>query len=305
MANTTSTTSPPFGSYPNGLITNAGQLGAVDTDSIADIQYGAQLGVGPNLPQIDGATPLIMAPTVAIVTHIPTMFANIQYAPQTLKALVERHAKEISGIDFGYQLEGSPTPVGQDGQELHMPTNAKRTPVTPTFTWQELQGNLVWNFHKNWIEMIKDPDTQASILSSTNLTTTMSPMLLSSFTMSVLFIQFDPTMRPENIIDAWFITNMWPQETGLIGAKRQIGRSEMPERQIAYYGVLQHNRNTKSVGKIIATTLGLHQANYDFAVPFATAIDANITDMGLQEESTTEQAAFVDMATTTQSPNTL
>lgn len=295
---TSTTAAPPFGAYANGLIGNAGQLGATDTDTIADIQYGAQLGVGPNLPQIDGATPLIMAPTVAIVTHIPTMFNNVQYAPQTLKALVERHAKEISGIDFGYQLEGSPTPVGQDGQELHMPTNAKRTPVTPTFTWQELQGNLVWNFHKNWIEMIKDPDTQASILSSTNITSIMSPMLLSSFTMDVLFIQFDPTMRPENIIDAWFITNMWPQETGLIGAKRQIGRSEMPERQIAYYGVLQHNRNTKAVGQIIATTLGLHKANYDFAMPFSSAIDDKITNMGLQEESTTEQKTFVDMATT-------
>ena len=280
---------------PAGLITNAGLIGATDSSFIADISFGAQLGLGPNLPQIDGATPLVMMPTVAIVTHMPTMFANIPYAAQTLKALVERHAKEISGIDFGYQLEGSPTPVGQDGQELHMPTNAKRTQVTPTFTWQELPGNLIWNFHRMWIEMIKHPDTQASVLSAMYLNNTMSPMLMSSFTMDVLFIQFDTTMRPENIIDGYFVTNMWPQETGLIGTKRQIGHSEMPERQIAYYGVLQHNRNTKAVAQIIAQSLGLHVANYDFAVPVQTQIEDNIQDLGAQAAAAAANSAFTEI----------
>lgn len=282
-------------SLPSGLIANAGQIAAVDADIISDIANSAQLGYGPNLPQIDGSTPLVLSPVVPIVTHIPAMFANILNAPAVLKALVERHAKEISGIDFGYQLEGAPTPVGQDGQELHMPTNSKRTPVTPTFTWQEVTGNLVWNFHKNWIEMIKQPDTQASALTALDLNNPMYPMLMSFFTMDVLFIQFDPTMRPENIIDAWFVTNMWPQETGMFGAQRQIGQSHMPDRTVAYYGVLQHNRNTKVAGQMIADALGLHKANYDFAVPFATAIDGNIQDMGLQAAATDAVTSFVDM----------
>jgi hypothetical protein len=280
---------------PAGLITNAGQLGATDTSTIADIVNGAQLGYGPNLPQIDGATPLVLSPIVPIVTHIPTMFAGVEYAPQILKALVERHAKEISGIDFGYQLESSTTPVGQDGQELHMPTNSKRTQVNPTFTWQEITGNLVWNFIKNWIEMIKQPDTQASSLTAINLGDPMSPMLMSYFTMDVLFIQFDPTFRPENIIDAFFVTNMWPTETGMIGAKRQIGHSDMVDRTIAFNGVLQHNRNTKVAGQIIADALGLHRSNYDFAVPVATAIDANIQGMGLDYATQQNLATFADL----------
>ena len=293
-----SANTPPFASYPHGLIPNVGRIGSTDDSNVADIEYGAQLGYGPNLPQIDGATPLVLSPVVAIVTHIPTMFDNVDHAPETLKALIERHAKEISGIDFQYQLEGVGTPVGQDGQELHMPTNSKRTAVTPTFTMQELQGNLVWNFIRTWIEMIKQPDTQASALSAVNLDVTMSPMLMSSFTMDVLFIQFDSTMRPENIIDAWFVTNMWPQETGMFGAKRQIGHSEMPERQIAFYGVLQHNRNTKAAGQIIASTLGLHKTDFDFATPFATAIESGITDMGLQQAATDQQTAFNDLSGT-------
>jgi hypothetical protein len=282
---------------PNGLITNAGQLAATDTSTMADIVNGAQLGYGPNLPQIDGATPLVLSPIVPIVTHIPTMLANVQYAPEILKALVERHAKEISGIDFGYQLESSSTPVGQDGQELHMPTNSKRTQVNPTFTWQEITGNLVWNFIKNWIEMIKQPDTQASSLTAIDLGDPMLPMLMSSFTMDIIFIQFDPTFRPENIIDAFFVTNMWPTETGMIGAKRQIGHSEMVDRTIAFNGVLQHNRNTKVAGQIIADALGLHRSNYDFAVPITTSVDPALSGMGLDYETQQNLATFSDLDT--------
>ena len=282
---------------PNGLVTNAGQLGATDTSTIADLVNGAQLGYGPNLPQIDGATPLVLAPVVPIVTRMPSMLSNVLYAPEILKALVEKHAKEISGIDFGYQLESTSTPVGNDGQELHMPTNSKRTQVTPTFTWQEVTGNLVWNYILNWIKMIKDPDTQASALTAINLSSAMSPMLMSSFTMDICCIQFDPTMRPENIIDAFFITSMWPTETGMAGWRRQIGHSEMIDRTIQFNGVLQHNRNTKVAGQIIADALGLHRSNYDFAVPIATAVDPNLVGMGLDYSTQQNLATFVDMDT--------
>lgn len=294
-------------SNPAGLITNAGWIAATDDSTIADINYGAQLGYGPNLPNIDGATPLVLPPVVIIVTHIPTFFNNVHLAPQTIKALFERHAKEVTGIDFGYQLEGAPTPVGQDGQEMHMPTIAKRTAVTPTFTLQEIKGNLIWNLAKTWIEMIKQPDTQASSLAAINLTTPMSPMLMSSFTMDIACIQFDETMRPENIIDAWFVTNMWPQETGMFGAERRIGQSKIVERQIAFYGVLQHNRNTKVAGQIIANNLGLHKVNFDYAVPFyapggtAGGIDSNLAGLGLDgatQDAITDIISYLDTNTT-------
>lgn len=278
-----------------GLITNAGQFGATDTSTVADLVNGAQLGYGPNLPLIDGSTPLVLSPIVPIVVHMPSMFNNIKYAGPILKALIERHPKEISGIDFGYQLESTSTPVGQDGQELHMPTNSKRTQVNPSFTWNEVNGNLVWNFIKTWIEMIKQPDTQASSLTAINLGDPMSPMLMSYFTMDILFIQFDMTFRPENIIDAFFITNMWPTETGMFGAKRQIGRSDMQDRQVSFNGVLQHNRNTKTAGQIIAEALGLHRSNYNFAVPVATAPDPNLQGMGLDYATQQNLATFSDM----------
>lgn len=274
------------------LITSAGALGVLSTDTVANLPSGAQLGIGVNLPQIDAATPLIMAPTVCIVTHAPTMFQQFSGFDQTLKALIERHAKEITGIEFGYTMEGQGTPAGHDGQEMMMPTNARRTQVTPTFTFQEVTGNLVWNFFRSWLLMIKNPDTQASQLSPIT-TGTLAPQLFSAFTMDCLFIQFDPTMRPENIIDAWFICNMWPQETGLLGSKRTIGVSEMPDRTIPFYGIVQHNPNTKAVGVQIATALNLHEVNYQLAAPVETNIESQIQQMGIQQEQATDMQNFV------------
>jgi hypothetical protein len=275
---------------PNGLITNAGMIAASANATVANVVYGAQNGIGVNLPQIDGATPMVMMPAYVVVTHAPSMFSDL--AKTTLKSLVERHAKDISGIDFQIQLQGTGTPIGHDGQELWIPTNAMRTQVTPTFTWQELTGNLVWNFIRYWIEMIKHPDTQASVLSSQNLDSSMSPMLMSSFSMNICVLQFDPTMRPENLIDAYFITNMWPQETGLLGTKRQIGKSDAIDRQIAFYGVVQHNRNTRVAGQAIAATLGLHRVNYDFAVPVNPVVESDIANLGLAQEATDKVASF-------------
>lgn len=285
--------------FNNALIYNSGRLATLQNDTVANLIQGAQLGIGAHLPMIDAATPAVFMPIVPIVTHSPTMFQGIDYYDATLKALVERHAKSIEGIDFGYQLESASTPAGHDGQELHMPTNSKRTAVSPSFVWHEVTGNLVWNFIANWIRMIKNPDTQASGLAAlTSDTTKIPPQLFSYFSMDVLFIQYDQTMQPGNIIDAFFITNMWPQETGNAGWKKQVGQSESPERTIPFHGVVQHNKNTKIIGRQVAQMLSLHKVDFSVAQPVAQTIASRLQQEGLRREVTESVAAFKEYAQT-------
>ena len=274
-------------STPNSLIRNAGRVGGKENSTIANLPKGAQLGMGPHIPDIDVATPLVLSPVVPIMVHSPGMFRNVPNFDSILKALVERHAKEISGIDLNYTLEGSETPVGHDGQSIHMPTSSKREQITPTFTWQEITGNLVWNFIKNWITTIKHPDTQAANSSALpSGDQELSPQLLSHIAMDVLFIQFDTTLRPENIIDAYFVVGMWPQETGAAGYQRIINTSQVVERQVPFYGVIQNNENTRSVGRNIAEILQLHRIDFNFAKPATENIGSRLQDKGLQREVT-------------------
>lgn len=266
------------------FLNNVTGIAAGDTTKFANIPLGGQLGLGSRLALIDASTPQVFTPAIAIVTHTPSMFKQIEHADSILKSLIERHAQSITGIDFGYTLEQAPTPAGHDGQELQMPTNAKRTAISPSITYPEVQGNLVWQFHKTWICMIRHPDTQASAMAALNGNQELNPMVFSSFSMDICFIQFDSTMRPENIIDGFMVTNMWPTETGNFGLQREIGTSQLQQRSIAYTGLMQHNKNTFRAAQNIASTLNLHVADFENAPPIAEQISERLRDKGVSKE---------------------
>lgn len=281
----------------DALLTNAGRLASADNATVANIAAGAQYGFGNHLPDIDAATPLIMSPIVPIITHAPTMFQYLPNFYETLKALVERMTISITGVDPHYTLQEAQIPAGADGQMLNMPTNARRDQVSPVMEFPELTGNLVWNFFRTWMRMIKDPDTQASSLAGIIPDgTTLSPHVMSMFTMDVLFLQYDTTLQPQNLIDAYFVTNMWPNDIGNAGyQKSTVGESHYNNRTINFHGVLQHNRNTRVVGQNIAEVLQLHRYNYDFATPVATDIESMIQNTGLQAEVAEIASAFGPM----------
>ena len=267
----------------NAVISNAGRIAADPSAPIANLGAGAQLGVGPHLVELDAATPLALHPIVPVVVHVPTMFENIPYATDTLKALIERHAQTITGIDLEYTLESAQSPLGHDGQQINMPTHSRRTQINPSFTWREATGNLVWNFHKLWIEMIRHPDTQASQLGAL-AAGDISPQLLSSFTMDILFIQYDSTHVAAQIIDGFFVTSMYPQGTGPSAYQRTVAEVQIPERNITYNGIIQHSNSTVQIAKRVAELLNMHSVNYDEAQPVADSIPGNLANLGIQAE---------------------
>ena len=280
----------------NSLVSNAGRLAAGDLMSVANVIDGTQYGFGNHIPDIDAATPLVLMPIVPVVTHVPTMFQYLTDFPETLKALVERHTTRIDGIDLQYTLEDATVPSGADGQELHMPTNARRTAISPSMAMPEVTGNLVWNFFTYWMRLIKDPDTQASSLAGVVPSgTTLSPHVMSMFTMDMLVIQYDTTLQPQNIIDAYFLVSMWPYDAGPAGYTKQLGNSEHPERTIQFHAVIQHNRNTRVIGQNIATTLKLHTYDYNFATVAATDVESAVQADGIQYEVTSEVSKFAPL----------
>lgn len=267
----------------NAFIRGAGRLGALGTDTVANLAAGAQLGIGSRLKDLDAATPLVLSPAVCIVLNTPGIFRLVPGMDQMCKVLMERHATEITGIDIEYTLEKHDTQAGHDGQQYSIPTNAKRNPVNPSFTYPEVTGNLVWRFYYTWIALIKQADTQGSTLSAV-ASQELSPVVMSSIAADLMFIQFDTTFQPQNIIDASIITGVWPEGTGPMGMKRTIGSSESPARTIQHTGVLQHNANTKRVAMDIAEILQIHRADYDISVPVSQQIHSRLTDMGIQRE---------------------
>lgn len=263
------------------FITQAGLLGSTKVANIVD---AAQMGVGSHLPNLDGAMPTTFGPAVIVVTHAPKILQLVKSGEALFKALIERHAKSVDGIDFGYQMEDATTVIGHDKQEIHVPTAASRTPINPSFTFDEVNGNLVWNFFRTWLWLIRDPDTQTSGATTLQGSADIDVSLMSSYAADLCVIQYDSTGMPDNIIDAFFITGFWPQETGLLGVKREMGSVETQTRTIPFHGVVQHNARTRRVGIDIATVLSYHSVNYNNATPITTAIESRITSEGVQKE---------------------
>ena len=270
----------------DALLSNIDRVAAGEGAYISNIIKGGQSGIGTHIRNIDAVTPLVLTPAIVVVTHAPTLFDRVgdgRTATEILKALVERHAKSITGIDFGYTLDSAPTAFGHDGQEMNIPTNAKRTAVNPTFVWPEIQGNLVWNFIRMWIKLMRDPDITASNLASV-IFDEWDPMLYSAFTMDICVIQYDPTFRPENILAGYFITTMYPTETGTIGVQRELGVTNVQERSVPFMGIVQDNYKTFEAAKAIANVLNLHRADYDNMPSVADAVEDSLSNFGISQE---------------------
>lgn len=279
----------------DAIVEKVSSLGVSPNALVANVARSGQLGTGIRLAKLDGATPMVFNPAIAVVLSVPTMWDPWPKLQENLKALMETHAKSITGIDFSYSLETADTPVGHDGQQLSVPTRTTRSQVSPSVTFTEYAGMPIYNLFLTWIKDIQHPDTNASAL-PTKITSNgdVPGWYMSSYSMSMLFIQPDPTGLPDRIQDAFIVANMFPKDIGEIGIQRSLGTTEMKERSISFTGIVQHNENTRELGYRVAEMLQMERINYDFALPGlggsvdpSVAIDSQIQTMGgLQYEAT-------------------
>lgn len=249
------------------------------------------LGMGINAPMLDVATPCSFTPAVIVVTSVPAMYMRDGSRPtvmaQLTKDLMESHAKSVSGIDFGYTLGvDTSANVGMDSQMFGVPGKTTRNQPSPTFTFTELSGDLVFNWAKKWVWDINHPDTNVSMAQ----VQFPGAYTMSAYAASFMVIQFDPTMRPDRIIDAAHYVNVFPTGTGDIGFERTIGTVKVPERAITFHAIVQHNPYIKSLAMAIAEKLQLHVHNYNVAPPNKLTVDRNLSELGLEGEMVDRQA---------------
>lgn len=252
----------------NAVLDHVTSLGVAPNATVANLARSGQLGTGIRFTKLDGATPAVFNPVVGVVLSVPSMWNRWPKLQEMLRAVMETHAKSITGIDFGYTLETGDTIVGHDGQTMKVPTRTTRGQVNPSATFQEYPGMPIYNLFRSWIFDIQHPDTNMSLLPATvHQTDDIPAWYMSAYSMSMIFIQYDPSGLPDRIYDAIVITNMFPTEIGEIGFERTLGTTQLKERSISFAGIVQHNENTKELGYQVANMLSLHKINYNFALP--------------------------------------
>ena len=258
---------------------NAAQYGTFS--EAANMQVSNQLGVGLQSKNLDGATPLLYTPTVIAVLQTPAMYDNSTEIGKMIKSVLESSAKSVTGIDFGYTLETQEQPVGHDGQMMQIPGKTKRSAVTPTFTIGEVTGNLIWNLFNQWTNDAQNADTNASMARLDYS----GAFTMSAYAMSMMAIQYDPSMDPERIVAAAYYTNMFPTDPGgQLGLERQIGTTKVMDRNIVFSGLVMHDKAIHEMGIKVAKLLKIRTALYDTAKPGVENISKDIKDSGLLRE---------------------
>ena len=281
----------------DALLTNVDKYGGLANQTYGNIIAGAQLGIGPRLVNIDSVTPLVFPNAIVVVTHTPTMFDNIPHANEILCALLERWAKTVDGISPNMTISELDGFKMQNKQTAKMPGTTGYDDLTPTFTFQEIPGNLIYRFFELWLKMMSHPDTGYSQLSSIFQGETIPPFIYSYFTTDIMIIQPDITLQPENIIDAYFLCTMWPKSPGgELGVKREVGfDGETKERSVEFNSLLQRNSNTYRVGQTILDVLQLHRLNFDLAKPISLQIEDKLKDSGVTKTIEEMKAELVEV----------
>ena len=269
------------------IVQSMTDLGIRESQWVANTSVGGQLGLGLGPANLDAASPIVFPPVVPIVVHLPKMYDDNTNMLFIMKNMVECYSKSISGIGLNYTVDFDETPVGHDGQNMSYPKKTKRASVSPSIAYQELIGNPFWNVHRKWITDFSDPDTNYSYI---GLAETLQ-IVPSDYSMSVLFIQFDLTARPDNIIDAFIISNMFPQETGELGSEKNIAESRGIERSVTYTGLIHHNDTIRTMAKEVAEAMNVHTIKYfkdNVTVQFGIEghVDKGIQESGLAQEIT-------------------
>lgn len=234
---------------------NLGIMNGVHTGNIVNAPTG-HFGIGLNSPNFDASSPLVLPPVKAIVLAGPEMYADDPVMLAAIKNMVECCSKTITGIPLNYTLETDTTVVGFDGQSLSFPKRTTRAGVNPSITYQELLGNPIWNIHRKWITDIRDPDTMFSFVGMKN-----KVFVTSTYSMTLLFIQYDVTGVPNQIVDGFIVSNMFPTETTELGSEKGPDSKGM-ERTIGYTGLMHHTAKTRETAVRVADVLQAHTVKY-------------------------------------------
>lgn len=280
----------------NSLLNDVDYFAGMQGKTYANIAKGSQVELGASMPKIDAVTPLVLPNAQIVVTHTPTMFDNIPNANSILCALIQKWHESVTGIDPTINMSTVDGPKLQNRQTMKMPGVMSYSDLTPTFVFKEVVGGLILYFFEMWVKMLGHIDTGFSSLASIFQSDTIPPFTYSYFSMDIAVIQPDITLTPENIIDGYFITCMFPTTIGTLGIKRERGGDPvLPERSIEFTGVLQRNNNTYKVCQNIMELLQMHKVDFDNAVPLTDKISDKLTDISVQNEIETLKSEFISV----------
>ena len=246
---------------------------------MTDLRLGGQQGYAPNLAEWVNNQAYVQRNLICLLIEAPLGF---QYLPDpefwngALKALVETHPKQISGMAAGLTVDwGAENAVSGGGEMQQDFTDIKRARTQPQFTWVEKYGRPIQTFLYEWItNLIGDPDTKVPNI-ATLIGDKPTDLLADMYSATCLFFEPDPTHT--TVVKAWLTTNMAPMSTGDITGKRDLSSAmDQNELSIEFTGLSQSSLGVRLFAQAILDNINLANANPNLAPAFVEGISADV-----------------------------
>lgn len=252
---------------------------------------GGQFGFGADYPGFISNTPYARRNLIAILVDAPRGFRDLDepdILTNTLKSLVELHSKRIDGLQSTLTVDTQGTPFGGAGEQHEVAVNVTRQQSNPQFVWDEKYGRTVNRFFEYWItNLIMDPNTKVpNVMTRTG--TKPTDLLPDYNTMTVIFIEPDPTHR--YVTQAWLCANMMPKTGGeRTGRKDQTTGGDLVEQSIEFTSITQVGTGVDRFAQSLLDKMNLTGANPLLRPAFVDQISADVKagDAGYAERIAT------------------
>jgi len=239
-----------------------------DNIAMLDVSKGGQFGYAPNLKEWVSNQAYVRNNHTGILLEAPGFFKvmpNPEKWVESLRALVELHARSIEGLNAGLTVETDEHPVGGAGEFQQEIIDVKRARSEPSFTFIEKYGMPIQNFLKSWITYgLMDPDSKYPLIGTLpNSGSVPNDMLADWYSMSCLFMETDPTHQ--FALKSWVTTNMFPKGTGeIIGKRDTTASKEILTLTVEFTGISQFGMGgdgTNAFAQSILNSINMANAN--------------------------------------------
>jgi hypothetical protein len=230
---------------------------------ILDLRDNGVMGFQPDYPSYLSNASYIKRNMIPFLVQAPRGFKDLDPTggmTETLKALVELHAKTIDGLNSTLTVDWSETAFGGAGEMQQDVTNVMRERSVPNFTWVEKYGKPINRFLELWITgLLMDPATKyPGVVMDSNVPP--ADLLPDYIAATMLFIEPDPTHT--RVVEAWLCTNMMPKTAGENIGKRDITTAgDITEVAVEFSAITQVGRGVRAFAQNVLDSLTLKNVN--------------------------------------------
>lgn len=267
--------------------------GRVANQPMIDPTFGGQLGYAPNIAEWNSNQAYVKRQLIVVLLEAPKFF---QYMPEpqkwidTLKAMLEVHARTVEGLNAGITLDFDEHPVGGGGEMQQEVIDSKRARSEPTMTIVDKYGMPFQTFLYQYITYgIMDPDTKFALMNTLSGNKP-DDMLADMFTFSALFMEPDPSHR--RVTKSWVGVNIMFKGTGEITGKRDLTSAlEISTLSLELTGIYQFNLGTNQFAQTILDNINMTNANPYLRSSPVSQVSADVLASGTGYKKNVEDLA--------------